>query len=354
MSARHPKAIASYEVVRELGSGGMGVLLLARQPALERFVVLKRLHRNLLEDRRACERFVREARTASEVHHQNVVGVYDCFLWRGERFIVQEYVDGLDLGSALSVVRALPPRIAALAALQIALGLEAIHNRGIVHRDLKPANVIAGRGGAIKIADFGIALDGRGSAAVTQVGHAVGTPAYMSPEQLRGERPDPRSDLFAFGILLYELLCGRVPFAGNEDGEEGDAKPLLQRMESGRYEGARRVDPAIPRVLAKIVDRCLRAKAGRRYQSAREISDRLEDWLGWPAPLDVEHELALFWGERSVFPETSDATQAIAPTASPKKRRRRQWAALLAALVACAAATTFAMTEFRSFAGLSW
>jgi serine/threonine protein kinase len=257
------KSIGTFEVERELGQGGMGVVYLARQPALDRRVVIKMLRRDLNQDDDCEERFRREAQAAAAVHHQNVVAVYDCFSWRGERFISQEYVDGRDLATILQTVRRLQPRIAALVALELARGLEEVHARGIVHRDLKPSNVLLGRGGEAKIADFGIALDAK-APGLTQVGHAVGTPTYMSPEQFMGERVDERSDIFTFGILLYEMLAGETPFRDEEEGPS-----LLRRMESGRYPSLRRSAPGTPRALRGMVRRCLRPGCGRGASSTR-------------------------------------------------------------------------------------
>ena len=216
MSNPPRKTIGNYEVRRELAQGGMGVVYLATQPALEREVVVKSLRRGFADDPSLEERFRREAQAAAAIHDQNTVAVYDCFAWRGERFIVQEYVAGEDLAAVLRIVRRVDPRIAGMIALEIARGLEEVHARTVVHRDLKPGNILIGRAGEVKIADFGIALEQRKSA-LTQVGHAVGTPGYMSPEQHRGDRADSRSDVFAFGVLLYEMLSGALPFQAPDD-----------------------------------------------------------------------------------------------------------------------------------------
>ena len=240
------RTIGHVEIERELGKGGMGVVHLGQQPALDRPVVIKTLRRALADDPTLEERFLREARSAAAVHHQNVVAVYDCFTWRGEHYMVQEYVEGVDLATALAVSTRVAPRIAALVALELVRGLEEIHALGIVHRDLKPSNILLSHAGATKIADFGIALgdDGPG---LTQTGHAVGTPLYMSPEQLLGERADSRSDFFSLGVLMYEMLTGRVPFA---EGEEEAGRSLVRRMQGGRYPRLRRLAPETPRMLA--------------------------------------------------------------------------------------------------------
>jgi len=294
----------------------MGTLYLARQPALERRVVLKRLRSEARGDPSAAERFVREARTASELHHQNVVAVYDCFAWRGERYIAQEFVDGVDLASALRSVRRFDPRIAGLIALEIARGLEEIHTLGVVHRDLKPANLLVSRAGEVKIADFGIALDASGSAPLTQTGHAVGTPLYMSPEQLRGERVDARSDLFSFGVVCYELLAGHPPFSSESDGDEEIS--LLRSMESGRFDPLRRVAPGTPRSLARIVSGCLRPRAKRRLQQTRALRAALEKAIGASAPMAARDEIAEWLWQHRVFPsDVQHTVRAPVPEAPP-------------------------------------
>jgi len=335
MSPAPRKSIGSYEVERELGQGGMGIVYLARQPDLERRVVVKTLRRDLSEDRRCAERFRREAQAAAAVHHQNVVAVYDCFTWRGERFISQEYVDGVDLASVLESVGRLAPRIVGLVALEIARGLEEIHARGIVHRDLKPSNVLLGRSGEVKIADFGIAIDGK-APGLTQVGEAIGTPRYMSPEQLLGERVDTRSDLFSFGIGLYEMLAGEPPF-------QEEQESLLRRMERRRFRSLRRAAPGTPRWLARLVRRCLHPKTRRRLPTATRLRRELEWQLGAPPPADCRAEIAAWLWEREVFgSEESDATRPQAPAA---ERRRRgaallPWAAAAAVGLALLAAAT--------------
>ncbi len=283
--------VGRYEVERELAEGGMGVVYLARQPSLERPVVLKRKRRDLAGDEEAEERFRREALVAAGIHHPNVVGVYDCFTWRGEPYIVCEYVDGVDAATALTKVSRFPPRIAALVALEIARGLEELHGRALVHRDLKPDNILLGRGGEVKIGDFGIAHDAR-SPSLTRTGVSLGTPAYMSPEQLRGERVDHRTDLFALGALLYELVSGATPFP-QPDPSEQDAEPsLLLRVEREEFAPLRRVAPGTPRPLARIVSRCLRAVADRRIGSTVGLRRALERQLGGISPTDARREIA--------------------------------------------------------------
>jgi len=320
------RKIARYEVTRELARGGMGVVYLAEQPSLGRRVVLKALRRELGADPREEQRFEREAQAVAAAHHPNLVGVYDCFRFRGRLFIAQEYVDGSDLGSTLGRIGPFAPRIAALVALEIARGLEELHGRGLVHRDLKPANVLLGRAGEVKIADFGVALDARGPG-LTRTGTALGTPAYMSPEQIQGARLDFRSDVFSFGVVLYELLAGALPF-----GEPAaEAEPLLQRIEAGRRRPLRRAAPGTPRSLARLVHRCLLAPANRRARTTSELRRRLERGVGAPSPADARREIADWLVARKAFPSRPGRT--VRRGSQPEDgigrapRRLRAWAA---------------------------
>jgi serine/threonine-protein kinase len=335
------RRVACYEVESELARGGMGVVHLAWQPALDRRVVLKALHRELDADPREERRFAREAAAVAAVHHPNVAGVYDCFRWRGRLYIAQEYVDGTDLASALSRVGPLAPRVATLVALGIARGLEEIHGRGLVHRDLKPANVLLGRGGEVKIADFGVALDPRGPA-LTRTGTSLGTPAYMSPEQIQGARLDFRSDVFSFGVLLYELVSGSLPF-----GEPAaEAEPLLARIEAGRFRPLRRAAPGTPRALARLVARCLRAAPKRRACDPSELRAALERQLGSPSPADARREVAEWCEARKTFPAARSRTLRAAPEprpGAPGRLRRIALAAGLALLLAASGAAWLAV-----------
>ena len=344
MGAPSRKKIGSYDVIEPLDEGGMGVVYLASQPELDRDVVIKALRRDLAQSRAQDERFRREAEAASRVHHQNVVAVYDCFVWRGERFIAQEFVDGDDLAGVLQTVRRLDPMVGARLALELARGLEAIHERGIVHRDLKPANILLGRLGEVKIADFGIAFETTGER-LTQVGYAVGTPPYMSPEQLLGERVDPRSDLFSFGVLLYEMLSGEPPFP-ELDPERDES--LIRRIQAGRYRSLRRVAPGTPRWLARLVRSCLRAKPARRPDGASAVRHALERGIGRSGPVECRAELSAWLWERKVFEPDPDDTLVARPT--PKRRglpRPLAWSLRAAAVAAGCAGLALGVVAAR-------
>ena len=329
------RKIASYEVEEELAQGGMGVVYLAQQPSLERRVVLKTLRRDLAEDPTHEERFTREAQAAARVHHPNVVVVYDCFSWRSERFIAQEHVDGKDVASVLSQLGRFDARIVGLVGLEMARGLEEIHARGIVHRDLKPANILLGRAGETKIADFGIALDAQGSS-LTQTGQSMGTPLYMSPEQLRGARVDSRSDVFSFGVVLYEMLTGQRPFAE----ESRDGEGLVERIEAGRRPPVRKLAPKTPRAFARLVERCLRAKPKRRFAATAELRRALERRLGQPSAEGCREEIAAWLWERKVFKASKGETKRTPRSRATSRAgwARRAVVPVLAAGLAAAAA----------------
>jgi serine/threonine-protein kinase len=327
VSASTRKTIAGFEIESTVGEGGMGVVYLARQPGLDRRVVIKALRRELADDESAEERFLREAQAAASIQHQNVVAVYDCFAWRGDRYIAQEYVDGANLASVLVQAGRFEPRIAMLVALELSRGVEEIHARGIVHRDVKPSNILLGRAGEVKIADFGIAWDGR-APGLTRSGHTVGTPSYMSPEQLRGDRVDPRSDLFALGVVLYEMLAGEPPFV-DEESPQGEG--LLRRIEAGRYRGLRRVAPRASRRVARLVHRCLRPRPRRRMQTAAHLRRSLERALGAPAPSECRREIAAWLGLRKVFgASTADRTEALASPPAAARMGALRWAVAVA------------------------
>jgi serine/threonine-protein kinase len=306
------RRLGGFTVERELGAGGMGMVVLARQESLDRAAVLKRIHPMLESSPELEARFEREAMTAARLHHPNVVGVYDRFHHRGHQYIATEYVDGLDLSAVLVAESKLPWRIAAIIALECARGLEAIHDAGTLHRDLKPQNLLIGRHGEVKITDFGLALDPTGSS-LTQPGVAIGTPPYMPPEQLRGERVDARADLFAFGCLLFEMLTGSTPY---QVPKEDDEDTLLGRVESGRYPRLRSGCRDAPRALRRLVRSCLHPRATRRIASAAELRRRLEVLLDRPSNMDCRARLAAFFWERHVFEPRPTETVVMVARAS--------------------------------------
>ncbi|MCG8591016.1 MAG: serine/threonine protein kinase [Proteobacteria bacterium] len=328
MSDARGKTLGNFTVEDEIGRGGMGVVYLARQRQLERPAVLKKLRRDLGSDTEFVQRFEREAQAAAAVHHQNVVAVYDCFSYRGDHYIAQEYVDGLDLRSVLATAGRLPSRIAALLILEAARGLEEIHRSGTVHRDLKPGNLLIGRSGEVKIADFGIALDPSGPA-LTTPGMMIGSPPYMPPEQMLGERVDGRGDVFSLGAVLYETLTGVPPYA---ESDEASAESLLARKQHERYVRPRQHARDIPRALARLIRTCLRPRPKARPGTATLVRRRLEAFLGHPSSADARATIAEWMWENGVFVHRGGETVVLSAHTPERGGRRwlRWWAPALA------------------------
>ena len=274
MSILAGSRLGPYEVLSSLGAGGMGEVWRARDTRLDRFVALKILPDELVEDAEALGRFEREAKAVAALSHPNILAIHDFGRQEGKVYAVMELLEGETLGDRLAA-DTLSSRRAIEYALQIAQGLGAAHERGIVHRDLKPQNVFVTRDGQVKLLDFGLAKSSRPSltgqtGALTQPGLVLGTVGYMSPEQVRGEDVDHRSDIFAFGILLYEMLAGRRAFQRDSDVETMIA--ILKEEPSELTQSGQ----SISRELAELVAHCLEKSPEQRFQSARDLAFALK------------------------------------------------------------------------------
>ena len=305
------RAPARYRLRRELASGGMATVHLAEDVVLDRPVALKVLNRDLAADPAFVDRFRREAQAAGRLRHPNIVTVYDWGPIDGSYYIAMEFVEGRTLRDVLTDDGPLSAREAAGLAGQIVEALDAAHQEGLVHRDIKPSNIIVSPDNRIKITDFGIARAARGGLDLTQVGMIVGTAAYLSPEQARGTKVDPRSDLYALGVVLFEMTTGRLPFRG--DGPLGYATQHVTTPPPR----LRSIRPSLPIELDELVDRLLAKDPDDRYQTAVELALDLRKLASGapnhpsPAPDDRSSET----DRREIRPvnDGSDAADGRAP-----------------------------------------
>ncbi|MGB6865592.1 MAG: protein kinase [Candidatus Aminicenantaceae bacterium] len=259
-----------YRIVDELGRGGMGVVYKAEDLRLERNVALKFLPPELTQDEEAKERFVLEARAAAAISHPNICTIHEIDEFEDQTFIAMEFIEGESLRDRVKKVPIAVDETLNIA-IQVANGLEEAHKKGIIHRDIKSANIMVTPGGQAKIMDFGLAKVS-GSVLITQEGVTLGTVAYMSPEQARGDKVDQRTDIWSLGIVLYEMLSGQLPFWGDKEAS------ILYNIEHKDPLPIRKLKGDIPIELEKIINRSLKKKPESRYQSAGEVLTDLQEY----------------------------------------------------------------------------
>ncbi len=325
--------LGDYQLLRRLGRGGMADVYLAEQLSLRRQVAFKVLKRSLAADEAYIRRFHNEAQAAASLVHANIVQIHEVGCIDGIHFIAQEYVAGQNLKQWLGRHRTADTRTAVHIMRQVVAALARASQQGTIHRDIKPENIMLARTGEVKVADFGLARvtsDGQ-AVNLTQVGVTMGTPLYMSPEQVEGRAVDPRSDLYSFGVTSYEMLAGRPPFEG-----ETPLSVAVQhlRTEPERLENLR---PDLPDGLCRIVHRLLVKNPADRYQTPNEVMrdlralnvEGLDQWPSGDDQWDVP-ELLAFAQARS---EATMRLDAIMKSQTAAIRRRLAGVGLAAAVV---------------------
>jgi eukaryotic-like serine/threonine-protein kinase len=329
-----------YRVLTRVGSGGMADVFVAEDQQLGRKVALKLLHRRFAEDSEFVERFRREASAAAGLQHQNVVSVYDRGRWDDTYYIAMEYLPGRSLKEIIRAEAPLDPVRAIDLTIQILKAARCGHRRGVIHRDLKPHNVIVDGEGRAKVTDFGIAR--AGASDMTETGSIMGTAQYLSPEQAQGRAVSAQSDLYAVGVILYELLTGHVPF------EADTAVSIALKHVSEEPAPPRRLNPAVPPELEQVVMWALQKDPGRRPPNADAFIAALQEVRGHLAADDPGQRTAAFTAPPPVvddetptgtFPpvgyEEYDGAAAWPPE---EERRRSRWPWIVALLVLLLAA----------------
>lgn len=292
-----------YEIVSLVGAGAMGIVYKAHDQELKVDVALKVLRSDLATDPRFVERFRRELLLARQVVHRNVVRIYDISESDGVRFLTMTFVEGESLLDLLERDGPVAVERATQFVQQLADALQHAHDAGVIHRDLKPGNILIGSDGSAYITDFGVARS-VGRSELTRAGAVVGTPDYLSPEQVAGDPVDHRGDIYALGLVFYEMLTGKLPFTGDSQEEI-----LAQRL-TGRVRDVRHTGRDVPRFVRAAIARCLERQPSRRYQQARELAADLSSQsarLSWrPGRKAAAVILAVLGGAATLAIATGD------------------------------------------------
>jgi serine/threonine protein kinase len=310
------KTVDKFEIKEQIGQGGMATVYKAFDTTLRRTVALKTLLPNLAADSELVQRFHREAVTAANLKHPHIVVIYEVATYEGQDYIVMEFLKGVTVGEEIKRLGTLPlPRVCKILS-QLASALDYAHSQGLIHRDIKPGNVILGDDDHATLTDFGLVKATTAGVQLTQAGTTVGTLEYMSPEQVVGDEIDYRSDIYSLGVLVYEMLVGRLPYAGPTPIE------VLQNLVYEPPTPPRQVKPDVPPQVEQVLLKTLAKRPEERYQRAGEMARAFEQALtappvqeiGWLLRAQDGRECPLREGENSVGRVADkDLTVAEAP-----------------------------------------
>lgn len=322
MTSSIPPRVGRYEIVDRLGAGGMGVVYLATDPMLRREVAIKVLP--AADDSELRERFLREARSVAALRHPNIVAIYDIGEEQGKLFIAMERVDGLSMAEAIRAGAPYPIERKLRLMLDLCASLGYAHKQGIIHRDVKPGNLMIAADGTLKVLDFGLArLVSAADSGLTQSGAVIGTPSYMSPEQVSGAPIDHRSDIFSVGLVLYEWLSLQRAFAGES------IPTVLHDIVHKQPTPLRVLMPSLDPQLAAMVDRALQKDPARRYRSLDEMAGDLQRVLAGQPGAGPEASTVIL-DQR----DTATVAPGVSPSARPSWRAARVAALVVATLSA--------------------
>ena len=266
-----PKRIGKYEISAQIAEGGFGVIFKGWDPYIKRPVAVKMC---ASPDKEVRQRFQQEAQFVGNLVHRNITLVFDFGVEGDIPYIVQEFLTGYDVDELVNAGVLTDPKTVASILLQVCEGLEFAHTRGIVHRDIKPSNIRVLEDGTVKIMDFGIAKSLEGSSNLTQTGIALGTAGYLAPEQIQGGTVDPRTDIFAFGVVAYELVTGKRPFQGTS------LSNVLYQILNDQPADPSDLTTECPPELQTIIKRCMAKDPNDRYQNVRQVLDALKSVVG--------------------------------------------------------------------------
>ncbi len=267
------ETIGHYEIVEEIGRGGMGVVYKAREASLNRMVAVKVLGQHLAQDREYITRFQREAQAAAALNHPNIIQIYTIGEDSGRHYFAMEYVDGHSVQEMIRQQGRIPAPKAGEIVLEAAKGLAAAHDSGLIHRDIKPANLMVDKNGIVKIADFGLALRPADQTRITSSGLLMGTPGYLAPEQCLDRAVDPRTDIYALGVSLFEMLTGKAPFTADSPAA------LIRKIVDGDTPDPAALAPDLDPELRRIVLKMMARDPDQRYQTCYQVAGELASFV---------------------------------------------------------------------------